>query len=183
MGVENPRDLLAKSTVLATRSEVQAAVGRMAKEINAHYGDRPILLLIVMTGAVMPAAWLAARLRMPLQMDFIHATRYDGRTEGGRIDFRVPPRLDLRGQEVLIVEDIYDVGLTLQSIVRYCHEQGAASVASAVLVRKRHDRPTTGDAPEFIGMDVEDRYVFGCGMDVYEYWRQLDEIRALEEGA
>lgn len=183
MGDRDPHDLLVRSTVLATRSEVQAAIARMADEINEHYGDRPILLLIVMTGAVMPAAWLAARLRMPLQMDFIHATRYDGRTEGGRIDFRVPPRLELRGRDVLIVEDIYDVGLTLQSIVRYCREQGASTVTSAVLVRKRHDRPTAGELPDFIGMDVEDRYVFGCGMDAYEYWRQLEEIRALEDGA
>jgi hypoxanthine phosphoribosyltransferase len=182
MGVEDPHDLLTRSTVLATRSEVQEAIARMAGEINARYGDRPLLLLIVMTGAVMPAAWLAQRLRMPLQMDFIHATRYDGGTEGGEVTFRVPPRLGLRDQDVLIVEDIYDVGLTLQSIVRYCREQGAASVASAVLVRKVHDRPTTGELPEFVGMDVPDRYVFGCGMDAYEFWRQLDEIRALEEG-
>jgi hypoxanthine phosphoribosyltransferase len=54
-------------------------------------------------------------------------------------------------------------------------------VNSAVLVRKVHDRETTGELPAFIGMEVEDKYVFGCGMDVYEYWRQLDEIRALEE--
>jgi len=183
MGDRDPHDLLTRSTVLATRSEVQAAIARMADEINAHFGDRPIILMIVMTGAVMPAAWLSARLRMPLQMDFIHATRYDGGTEGGKIDFRVPPRLDLRGRDVLIVEDIYDVGLTLRSIVRYCREQGASTVASAVLVRKLHDRDTAGELPEFIGMDVEDRYIFGCGMDAYEYWRQLDEIRALEEGA
>ena len=183
MGDRNPHDLLAHSTVLATRAQVEAAIARMGDAINAHFGERPILLLIVMTGAVMPAAWLAARLRMPLQMDFIHATGYDGGTEGGRIKFRVPPRLDLRGRDVLIVEDIYDVGLTLQAIVRYCREQGASTVSSAVLVRKLHDRPTAGDLPEFIGMDVEDRYIFGCGMDAYEYWRQLDEIRALEEKA
>ena len=94
----------------------------------------------------------------------------------------MPPRIELKGQDVLIVEDIFDVGLTLQAIVRHCREQGAASVSSAVLVRKDHDRPTTGETPEFIGMEVEDKYVFGCGMDAYEYWRQLEEIRALEEG-
>ena len=179
----DPLELLANSTVVATASEVNAAIERMAEEINAQYGNRPILLLVVLTGAIMPAAWLAARLRMPLRMDFVHATRYDGGTEGGHIDFRVPPRLDLQGQRVLVVEDIYDVGLTLQSIVRYCREQGASSVASAVLVRKLHDRPTTGEMPEFIGMEVDDRYVFGCGMDAHEYWRQLDEIRALEDDA
>jgi hypoxanthine phosphoribosyltransferase len=182
MGDRDPREILEHSAVVATRSEVQAAIERMASEVNEHFRGRPVVLLIVMTGAVMPAAWLAARLEMPLQMDFIHVTRYDGGTDGGELRFRVPPRIDLKGQDVLIVEDIFDVGLTLQAIVRFCHEQDAASVSSAVLVRKIHDRPTTGETPEFIGMEVGDRYVFGCGMDAYEYWRQLEEIRALEEG-
>lgn len=178
---KDPREYLEHSTVLATRGEVDAAVARMAAEINGHYGDRPIVLMVVLTGALMPAAWLAERLTMPLRMDFIHATRYDGTTEGGEITFRVPPRLDLAGQDVLIVEDIFDVGVTLQSIVRHCRAEGARSVRSAVLVRKLHDRPTVGEAPEFIGMDIEDRYIFGCGMDVYEHWRHIAEIRALEE--
>jgi hypoxanthine phosphoribosyltransferase len=179
---ENPRKFLEHSTVLATRQEVNAAIERMASEINAFYGDRPVILLVVMTGALIPAAWLADRLRMPLRIDFIHATRYDGATEGGEITFRVPPRLSLDGQDVLVVEDIYDVGLTLQSIVRYCDANGARSVHSAVLVRKLHNRETTGELPEFIGMEVEDRYIFGCGMDIHEHWRHLDEIRAWEEG-
>jgi hypoxanthine phosphoribosyltransferase len=139
-----------------------------------------ITLLIVMTGAVMPAAWLAAKLRMPLQMDFVHATRYAGQTEGGEIEFRVPPRLNLEGHDVLIVDDIYDIGLTLQMIETYCESRGARSVKSAVLVRKIHDRATTAKRPEFIGMEVQDKYIFGCGMDAYEHWRHLDEIRALE---
>jgi hypoxanthine phosphoribosyltransferase len=180
MKQKDPRDYLEHSRVLATREEVQAAVVRMAADINACYGGRPIILLSVMTGAVMPAAWLAARLKMPLRMDFIHATRYEGATAGGKLTFRVPPRLDFSGQDVLIVEDIYDVGLTLQSIVRHCEGRGANSVRSAVLVRKIHDRETTGELPDFIGMDIEDYYIFGCGMDAYEHWRHLDEIRALE---
>jgi hypoxanthine phosphoribosyltransferase len=173
--------LLASSSLLATRQEVQDALSRMATAINAHFGERPIVLLVVMTGAMMPAAWLATRLRMPLVLDFIHATRYDGATEGGEIAFRVAPRFDLEGQDVLVVEDIYDVGQTLQSITRYCREHGARSVRSAVLVRKMHDRATTGEVPDFIGLEVADRYIFGCGMDVYEHWRHLEEIRALEQ--
>ena len=176
----DPREIFKGSTVLADKQEVEAAVDLMASAINAHYGDREIILLIVMTGAVMPAAWLAAKLKMPLQMDFVHATRYAGQTAGGEIEFRVPPRLNLEGQDVLIIDDIYDIGLTLQTIERYCESRGARSVNSAVLVRKIHDRETTPRLPEFIGMEVEDRYLFGCGMDAYEHWRHLDEIRALE---
>ena len=180
MDHHDPFELLKQSTLLADRKQVEAAVERMADAINAFYGKREILLLVVMTGAVMPAAWLAAKLKMPLQMDFVHATRYSGQTAGGEIDFRVPPRLNLEGKDVLIVDDIYDIGLTLQMIERYCLSRGALSVKSAVLVRKIHDRETTGETPAFIGMDVEDRYIFGCGMDIYEHWRHLDEIRALE---
>lgn len=178
---EDPRQILRNSTLLASKEQVDAAVEKMAKAVNAYYGDGEIILLIVMTGAVMPAAWLAARLNMPMQMDFLHATRYSGHTEGGDIEFRVPPRLNMEGKDVLVVDDIYDIGLTLQMIERYCVARGARSVNSAVLVRKIHDRETAGELPAFIGMEVEDKYIFGCGMDAYEHWRQLDEIRALEE--
>jgi len=180
MTEQDPRELLNQSSVIAEKQQVEAAIDRMAIAINDHYGDREIILLIVMTGAVMPAAWLAAKLRMPLQMDFVHATRYAGQTEGGEIEFRVPPRLNLEGQDVLIIDDIYDIGLTLQMIERYCESRGARSVNSAVLVRKIHDRETTAKQPEFIGMEVDDKYIFGCGMDAYEHWRHLDEIWALE---
>ncbi len=180
MNQPDPIKLLEDSILIADRHEVKAAIDRMAVAVNAYYEDRPIILVAVMTGAIMPAAWLASGLKMPLQMDFIHATRYTGQTEGGELDFRVPPRLNLQNHDVLIVDDIYDIGLTLQMITKYCVSRGARSVNSAVLVRKIHNRETTGELPAFIGMEVEDRYVFGCGMDAYEYWRQLDEIRALD---
>ena len=181
MNSQDPIAVLERSTVLVEKPQVKDAVERMAAQVNDWYGDRPIIMLIVMTGAVMPAAWLASRLKMPLQMDFVHATRYSGQTEGGEIDFRVPPRLNLQDHDVLVVDDIYDIGLTLQMIERYCRSRGARSVNSAVLVRKLHDRNTTGELPRFIGMDIEDKYIFGCGMDAFEHWRHLHEIRALEE--
>ncbi len=177
----DPQTILERSTVLVEKPEVRAAVDRMAAEINAYYGETPLILLVVMTGAVMPAAWLASRLRMPMQIDFVHATRYAGTTEGGEIEFRVPPRLNLEHHDVLVVDDIYDIGLTLQMIERYCQSRNARTVNSAVLVRKIHDRETTGELPRFIGLDVEDKYIFGCGMDAWEQWRHLQEIRALEE--
>ncbi len=176
----DPRNLLEQSTLVASKQEVDEAVTRIANDVNAYYGDQSIILLAVMTGAIIPAAWIAERLKMPLRMDFIHATRYSGQTQGGELDFRVPPRLNLQGEDVLIVDDIYDVGLTLELIERYCVARGARSVNSAVLVRKLHGRETAGELPRFIGLDVADKYVFGCGMDAYEHWRHLDEIRALE---
>ena len=176
----NPLEILSQSTLVAGADEVQAAVDGMAEAINAHYRDETIIMVVVMVGGMIPAAWLLSRLKMPVKIDFIHATRYTGQTEGGELEFRVPTRLNLQNQHVLIVDDIYDVGLTLELIEHYCETRGARSVESAVLVRKRHDRQTTVSKPRFIGMTVEDKYVFGCGMDAFEHWRHLDEIRALE---
>ena len=130
MNQSDPVKVLENSVLIANSQEVEAAIERMAVAINAHYEDQPIILLAVMTGAIMPTAWLATRLKMPLQMDFIHATRYAGQTEGGELDFRVPPRLNLQDHDVLIVDDIYDIGLTLQLIEKYCASRGARSVNS-----------------------------------------------------
>ena len=176
----DPIKILQDARLLVTREAVMAAVDRMSDEINAYYEGKSIIVLAVMTGAIMPVAWIGARLTIPVRLDFIHATRYQGQTEGGELEFRVPPRLNLQDQDILVVDDIYDVGLTLQLIEAYCAARGARSVNSAVLVRKIHDRETTESLPRFIGMDVEDKYVFGCGMDAYEHWRHLDQIYALE---
>jgi len=180
-GHPDPRSLLVKSRVLYEREEVMAAVDKMAGEINAFYGDEPIVLMAVMTGAILPAAWLATRLKMPLQMDFVHATRYQSGLYGAELEYRVPPRLDLEGRAVLVVDDIFDEGDTLAAIKGSCEKRKAKSVHMAVLVRKMHERGLPREFADFVGLDVPDVYVFGCGMDAYEEWRHLDRILALEE--
>jgi len=184
MGISNPpdpRELLKNSRVLFSREEVMAAVQSMADEINEFYDDKPLILLSILTGAIIPAAWLATRLTMPLQMDFVHATRYRGGLYGAELEYRVPPRLDLEGKHVLIVDDIFDEGHTLAAIKGSVEKRKAGSVKMAALVRKIHDRGLSRDYIDFSGLDVPDVYVFGCGMDAYEEWRHLDEILVLEE--
>ena len=185
MGMKNmsdPRDLLKNSRVLFDRDEVRAAVQRMADEINEFYGDKPIIMISVLTGAIIPAAWLATKLKMPVQMDFVHATRYRGGLYGAELEYRVPPRLDLENKDVLIVDDIFDEGNTLAAIKGSVEQRKARSVKMAALVRKDHDRGLSRDYIDFAGLDVPDVYVFGCGMDAYEEWRHLDEILVLKEG-
>ncbi len=138
--IPEPRALLENSRVLFSREEVDAAVEKMADEINAYYGDESIILISVLTGAIIPAAWLATRLKMPLQMDFVHATRYRGGLYGAELEYRVPPRLDLEGKHVLIVDDIFDEGHTLAAIKGSVEKRKAATVKMASLVRKDHDR-------------------------------------------
>jgi hypoxanthine phosphoribosyltransferase len=180
-GHPDPKSLLDKSKVLFDREQVMAAVDKMADEINAFYGDESIVMIAVMTGAIMPAAWLATRLKMPMQVDFVHATRYQSGLHGAELEYRVPPRMDLEGKKVLIVDDIFDEGDTLAAIKGSCEQRKAESVHMAVLTRKMHDRGLPRDFADFVGIDVPDVYVFGCGMDAYEEWRHLDQILALEE--
>ena len=184
MGMNNatdPQTILENSRVLFNREKVAATVQKMADEINAYYGDEPVILISVLTGAIIPAAWLITKLKMPVQMDFVHATRYRGGLYGAELEYRVPPRLDLEGKHVLIVDDIFDEGNTLAAIKGSVEKRHAASVKMAALVRKDHDRGLPRDYVDFFGLDVPDVYVFGCGMDVYEEWRHLDEIWVLEQ--
>ena len=180
-GHPDPKSLLEKSRVVVDRDEVMAAIDKMASEINAFYGDEPIIMIAVMTGAIIPAAWLATRLNMPVQIDFVHATRYQSGVYGAELEYRVPPRMELKGRKVLIVDDIFDEGDTLAAIKGSCEKRKAESVHMAVLVRKMHDRGLPREFADFVGLDVPDVYVFGCGMDAYEEWRHLDHILALEE--
>lgn len=182
MGMSNttdPRDLLKNAKVLFNREEVSATVQKMADEINEYYGDEPLVLLSVLTGAIIPAAWLVTKLKMPIQMDFVHATRYRGGLYGAELEYRVPPRLNLENRDVLIVDDIFDEGNTLAAIKGSVESRKARSVKMAALVRKDHDRGLPRDYVDFVGLDVPDVYVFGCGMDAYEEWRHLDEILVL----
>ena len=184
MGMNNipeAHKILENSRVLFNRDEVSAAVKKMADEINEFYGDEPVIMVSVLTGAIIPAAWLVTQLKMPIQMDFVHATRYRGGLYGAELEYRVPPRLDLEGKNVLIVDDIFDEGHTLAAIKGSVEKRKAGSVKMASLIRKIHDRGLERDYVDFIGLDVPDVYVFGCGMDAYEEWRHLDEILVLEE--
>ena len=185
MGMSNttdPRDLMKNSRVLFSRDEVSAAVQKMADEINGFYGDKPLVVVSVLTGAIIPAAWLVTKLKMPIQMDFVHATRYRGGLYGAELEYRVPPRLNLENKDVLIVDDIFDEGNTLAAIKGSVESRKAHSVKMAALVRKDHDRGLPRDFIDFVGLDVPDVYVFGCGMDAYEEWRHLDEILVLGDG-
>jgi len=178
-GHPDPASLLENASVLFTREQVSEALDKMADEINAFYGDEPIIMIAVMTGAILPAAWLATRLKMPMQMDFVHATRYQSGLYGAELEYRVPPRMDLEGKKVLVVDDIFDEGDTLAAIKGSVEKRKAESVHMAVLTRKMHDRGLPREFADFVGLDVPDVYVFGCGMDAYEEWRHLDDIRVL----
>ena len=170
---------LANSDCLHDTVAVAAAYDRLADAITAEYAGRVPLLLCVMNGGLYATAEITRRLRFPFQLDYLHATRYRGATTGGGLIWKRQPPAILEGRDVLVIDDILDEGYTLVAIRKALTEFAPRSLKVAVLAEKLHDRRAPDAHAEFIGLAVEDRYVFGCGMDVREAWRQLPEIRAL----
>ena len=179
---DNSEASRARGAELADRGAVEQALDRMAAEIERDLGDRDPLVLAVMIGGLMPTAWLLQRLAFPLQLDYVHASRYRGGTRGGQeIDWIARPRTPLAGRAVLVVDDILDEGHTLAAIVADCRAHGAAAVRSAVLVEKLHERRAPGLQADYTGLQLGDRYLFGCGMDYHERHRQYPAVYALAD--
>lgn len=173
--------VLREAELLCTPEQIEAALERMAVAIAGRLAGSDPLVLMVMNGGFVTAAGLLSRLQFPLRVGYLHATRYRSGTRGGEIDWIAPPRPAVAGQVVLVVDDIFDEGDTLKAILDELHRRGAAAVYSAILVNKRHERKAPGLIVDFVGLEVPDRYVFGCGMDYKEYWRQLPAIYAARD--
>ena len=175
-----PEQILENSSQLISAEQVQQAIKKLANSLNDRFAGTEPLFLSVMNGAMIPGAWLVTRLKFSLQMDYVHATRYQSTTHGGIIDFRAKPSKPVAGRTIILFDDIYDEGYTLEAIRDWCIGQGAKQVVSVALVRKLHERGLSRDWLDYFGLDVPDVYIFGCGMDAFEYWRELDHIRVLE---
>lgn len=181
MTLDQIAEVQARSTRLHNEAEVEAALDSMAASINAELADKNPLVICIMHGGLITSGKLATRLDFPLQLDYLHATRYRGETCGKELEWKVFPSASLKGRAVLLVDDIFDVGITLKLIVEYCKQQGCASVHTAVLLDKQHDRKEAGIELDFVGLRVADQYLFGYGMDFKDYLRNVPGIYAVAE--
>ena len=165
---------------LFSPTEIELSVDTMALAISERLAEKNPLVLAIMTGGMVPAGMLMTRLTFPLEIDYIHLTRYGTSTSGGEIQWLRQPPADLQGRTVLLVDDLLDRGITLQSAVERCYENGAHEVLTAVLLVKQiPDRPGLA-ATDFFALATTDRYVFGFGMDYKKYWRNCPGIFAVK---
>lgn len=181
---KNPQQLLADSRVLVDTQSVRQAVDRWAVSIDIGLGmklaGQPVIAIAIMRGALISTAWLLQRLKMPVIIEYAHATRYRSGTQGNELEWKHYPEIELQGQPVLIIDDIFDEGYTMEAMQQWCLEQGASQVTTAALVRKQHQRGLSRDWLDYAALDIEDKYVFGCGMDIFEHWRHLPNIRVYQ---
>ena len=174
---EKIQHLYKNSKCLYTTEQINAALDKMATAIHAELHDKNPILMCVMVGGLIPTGNLLPRLDFPLELDYIHATRYTGKTVGGEIHWKVKPSKNVEGRNILVVDDILDGGITLRAIVKALYEMGALSVKTAVLIDKYQKRVPGGlESADFVGLPVEDYYIFGYGMDYKEYLRNAPGI-------
>lgn len=176
--IQRTRD---EADCLYTGEQVASACDRMALAIDRRLRGSNPLLLVTLTGGLVPAALLLARLDFPLQVDYIHLTRYGAATSGGTINWIRRPSATLAGRTVLLVDDLLDHGLTLAAAVEECRQVGASEVMTAVLVVKQLAARPGLQQVDFHALETPDRYLFGAGMDYKTYWRNCAGIYAVRD--
>ncbi|MEH6579781.1 MAG: hypoxanthine-guanine phosphoribosyltransferase [Amphritea sp.] len=160
---------------------MEAAIARMVHDIALDLMDSNPVFLPVMNGGLVIGGKLLTRLNIPLEVSYVHATRYRNTTSGQGLEWKVKPQIDFTGRPVVIVDDILDEGHTLCEIVDYCKAEGASDVYTVVLTDKKHDRKARpGLKADYAALELEDRYVFGYGMDYKGYWRNAPGIFAVK---
>jgi len=170
---------LPRSTIVFSEAEINAAVARLAEQVNAHCGDDDWLFLCVMNGGLVFTGELMKRVSVRMELDFVRVSRYGKATTGGELHWHAEPEHNLSGRRVLLLDDIFDDGHTLAALLDFCQTQGVAEVRSCVLLEKDHNRPKAEVRPDWIGLVCPDLYVFGYGMDYEGYYRNLADVRAL----
>jgi len=179
LNAEIAQQALASARVVCDRNEVTAAIDRVSVRISARLRHADPVVLCVLQGGFMYHAALCARFAFPMQAGYLHVGRYGDHTSGGALEWHSRPSLPLAGRSVLVVDDILDQGATLAAVLDGVREQGAEEVLSTVLVDKQLNDPPPRPNVDFVALTCPDEYLFGYGMDVSGYWRNLPEIYAL----
>jgi len=175
---EEAWSILEAAELVVSAAQVDDAVRRLAEEIRVRVADACPLVVSVMGGGIVFAGRILPLLHFPLEVDYVHVTRYGDALSGGMIEWVVRPRTPVRGRTVLVLDDILDEGNTLAAIREGFLADGARAVFNAVFAEKETGRAKPIRA-DFVGVRVPDRYVFGFGMDVHGAWRNLPAIYAL----
>src|SRR5215469_4864383 len=181
-GFHHPRPPLVRLSIMKlepgfTESQIQEAVRRIAHEISDAYGEVCPLLVGVLKGSFVFLADLVRELTIPFEVDFVLARSYGlGTRSSGNVEILKEVESDVRGRHVVVIEDIADTGLTLDTVVARMEVGGPASVRRcALLVRQGHP------PVDFAGLLVGPGFVVGYGIDYTERYRGLRDIRILVE--
>ncbi|WP_018869415.1 MULTISPECIES: hypoxanthine-guanine phosphoribosyltransferase [unclassified Thioalkalivibrio] len=182
MNPEQARATLRDADCLYSRDAVETAIDRLAERTARELADENPLVLGVMNGGVVLLGGLLTRWSFPMQVDYLHATRYRGATRGEeQLHWLSLPHQSMQGRTVVIVDDILDGGITLAGIQSFCQEQGARRVVTIVLVDKANPERDPSITVDHAALEAPNRYLFGYGMDYQDYLRNAPGIFAVAD--
>ena len=164
---------------LISEAALQARVKEVAKDIQRDAGGEPLLLLGVLKGAFLFMADLMRQIEGDVTCDFISVSSYVGTTSSGEVQIRKDVDSPLEGRRVIIVEDIVDTGLTLHYLQGILQNRNPASLKTACLLSKPSRRKTAVPV-DYVGFEIEDKFVVGYGLDFNERYRNLPYIGLVE---
>ena len=179
-----PADILAArdgAECLFEAPDVERAIDRLAVRLAIRLEGHHPVVMCVMNGGLILTAELLLRLHFPLELAYVHATRYRDSTRGAALAWQAAPSVAVAARTVLLVDDVLDEGHTLAAVVERLRESGAATVVTAVLVDKDIQRPRPVRVDE-AALKCPNRFLFGHGMDYRGHWRNLAGIYALPDG-
>jgi len=168
--------------IVVTKQEITDKIAELAKQVDADYGDKDVLLVGVLKGAVMFMADFARALSRPVELEFMAVSSYGASTSSSGV-VRILKDLDrdISGRHVLVVEDIIDSGLTLSWLLRNLASRNPASVEVVALFRK----PEAVKVPvevRYVGFDIANEFVVGYGLDYAERYRDMPYVGVLKPG-
>jgi hypoxanthine phosphoribosyltransferase len=168
--------MMPELTPILSAAELRRLVFDLAQRIEADYRGRDLVLIGVLKGSFVFLSDLIRELRMPMKIDFVQASSYGSGTESsGHIQLSKGIGLDIRNQDVLVVEDIVDTGLTVRWIIDYLESFQPRGVAVCALINKPGRREV--DVPiAYAGYEAGDGFLVGYGLDYAEQYRQLPDI-------
>ena len=170
--------------------EIEHIVADVASKVNAYYSQRPQtpVLLVTLNGALPFSAELMKHLEFDPMIASIKVSSYEGTQTTGSIKTLLGPTMDLKGRDVLILEDIVDTGITMTGLRKLLDEMGAEDVKMCTMLfkpEKFHDQEKKSGikmmAPEFVGKEIPNSFILGFGLDYDELGRCLQDIYVLDE--
>jgi hypoxanthine phosphoribosyltransferase len=166
---------------ILTADQLNEGVGRLALETQEFYQGKPLTILGVLTGSIMLVADLVRRVDLPLQIGFVQASSYRGdATRPAELVIKLETLPDIKGHDVLIVDDIFDTGHTMKGLLAKLHSYEPASLRTMVLLRK-HGRKEVAMEPDHVGFEIPNEFVVGYGLDYRDIYRNLPYLAALED--
>lgn len=172
--------MLGKINVLISEKEVDERIEALGLEISKDYEGRQVHLICILKGGAFFMCELAKRIKVPVTIDFMSVSSYGGGMESSGV-VKIVKDLDepLEGKDVIIVEDIIDSGRTLSYLMEMMENRKPNSLALCTLLNKP-DRRVTEVAVDYIGFDIEDKFVVGYGLDYDQKYRNLPFIGVVE---